>query len=241
MAHQLLGGQRIWGWVYLAGIFSTELAMAACSDGSLYIVGRDYSSSLWSYHYVPGGSSSVWRFRGGLTQGNPSVACGTDNAAYVAVRDNYQSHWVARVLGDTWTGWFYRGAVMQNHAPQIAALGNWLLSRLHPGCWRRYLAERVFRRDGLGPALVVPGWRRLARFLAGGVARPRLSRPARPGRQPLLVVASGWLHLRRQHRPVLRRTFGGPKIGRSVVAKARLPSAALISQFRSSLCWQQGL
>jgi hypothetical protein len=57
-----------------------------------------------------------------VVQGSPSVSCGNDNAAYISVRDNYNSSWVARVAGNTWTGWFNGGAVA-NIDTRIAALG----------------------------------------------------------------------------------------------------------------------
>ncbi len=47
----------------------------------------------------------------GVVQGTPSVGGGSDNAAYIAVRDSYNSNWMARVVGIVWTGWFNGGAV----------------------------------------------------------------------------------------------------------------------------------
>jgi hypothetical protein len=59
----------------------------------------------------------------GIVKGKPLVACGADGAAYVAVRDNWDSLWVARVSGDTWTGWNYGGGIMSAD-PKAAASGS---------------------------------------------------------------------------------------------------------------------
>jgi hypothetical protein len=46
------------------------------------------------------------------------------------VRDNSDSNWVVRVSGNTWTGWFYGGAVT-NIDTRIVALGGSLAIVIH--------------------------------------------------------------------------------------------------------------
>ncbi len=118
-------GSNFGTWMNLGGVFSTDPVIAACPDGSFYIVGKDNYNALWSKHYIPGDVDQSFTLGGGVVQGNPSVTCGTDNAAYIAVRDNYNSNWIARVSGNTWTGWFNGGAV-SGIDPRIASLGGTL-------------------------------------------------------------------------------------------------------------------
>jgi hypothetical protein len=109
-------------WTHLAGVFATDPVITSCSDGSLYVVGKDNYNALWSGHYIPGTGFQGFVLGGGVVQGKPAVSCGSDNAAYIVARDNYNSNWIARVAGNTWTGWFNGGAVT-NIDPRIAALG----------------------------------------------------------------------------------------------------------------------
>ena len=106
----------------LLRVFSTDPVLTACGDGSLYVVGKDNYNVLWSGHYIPGTGFQGFVLGGGVVQGKPSVSCGSDNTAYISARDNYNSSWVARVSGNTWTGWFNGGAVT-NIDTRIAALG----------------------------------------------------------------------------------------------------------------------
>jgi hypothetical protein len=112
-------------WVHLNGVFATDPVIAACADGSVYVVGRDNYSALWSGHYIPGTGFQNFVLGGGVVQGKPSVTCGSDNALYIGVRDNYQSSWVARVSGNTWTGW-YNGGAVSSVDTRIVALGGTL-------------------------------------------------------------------------------------------------------------------
>ncbi len=115
-------GTNYGNWIGLGGVFATDPSIAACEDGSLYVIGRDNYNALWSMHFVPGTGAQEFVLGGGVVQGKPSVSCGSDNAAYVIARDNWNSSWIARVAGETWTGWFNGGAVA-NSDPQIVALG----------------------------------------------------------------------------------------------------------------------
>ena len=92
-------------WMPLRGIFSTDPVITSCSDGSIYLIGKDTFNSLWSGHYIPGTGFQGWRFGGGIIQGKPAATCGSDNAVYIAAEDNFNSNWMARVSGNTWTGW----------------------------------------------------------------------------------------------------------------------------------------
>ena len=113
-------------WIPLHGVFSTDPVIAGCPDGSLNIVGKDHYNALWSGHYIPGVGLQNFQLGGGVVQGSPSVTCGSDNAAYIVARDNSNANWVARVAGDTWTGWFNGGAVTSID-PRIVAMDDRML------------------------------------------------------------------------------------------------------------------
>ena len=68
------------------GSFTTDPAIAACVDGSIYVVGKDNSSALWSGRYIPGTGFQNFVFFGGAVTGKPSVSCGSDNAIYILAR-----------------------------------------------------------------------------------------------------------------------------------------------------------
>jgi hypothetical protein len=118
-------GTGFGAWTHLAGVFATDPVITACGDGSLYLVGKDNYNALWSGHYIPGSGLQGFVLGGGVVQGKPSVSCGSDNAAYIAARDNYNASWVARVAGNSWTGWFNGGGVSAIDT-RIAALGGHL-------------------------------------------------------------------------------------------------------------------
>ena len=54
--------------------------VAACGDGSIYVVGKDSFNALWSRRYIPGAGFQPYQLGGGVVQGKPSVTCGNDNA-----------------------------------------------------------------------------------------------------------------------------------------------------------------
>ena len=109
-------------WKSLLGTFSTDPVVTACGDGSIYLIGKDTYNSLWSGHYIPGKGFQGWQFGGGIVKGKPAATCGGDNAVYVVAEGESKSNWMARVAGDTWTGWF--PGALTSAAPQIAALGD---------------------------------------------------------------------------------------------------------------------
>jgi hypothetical protein len=109
-------------WVPLHGSFTTDPVIAACGDGTIYVVGKDSSNALWSGHYIPGTGFQNFVFFGGAVAGNPAVSCGNDNAIYIVAQDSFHSNWMARVTGNTWTGWTNGGAGTSID-PRIAALG----------------------------------------------------------------------------------------------------------------------
>ena len=58
-----------------------------------------------------------WTFIGGVVAGKPSVAGGLDNAAYIAVRDNFNAVWMARFTSaGTLSGWFFGGGIISGDA-----------------------------------------------------------------------------------------------------------------------------
>jgi hypothetical protein len=122
----------------LYGVFSTDPVAAACPDGSFYMAGKDNYNSMWSGRYIPGTGFQGFVFGGGIFAGKPSVTCDTDNGLYVVARDSYNSNWMARVSGNTWTNWFFGGA-LTSVDPKIAALGGSVaVTILDPngGVWR---------------------------------------------------------------------------------------------------------
>ena len=130
-------------WIALGGLFGGDPSAAACSDGSIYVVGRDQWRSLWGLRYIPGAASAVWHGGGGIIQGNPSVVCGTDNVGYVVVKDDWNALWMARIQGDTWVGWSFGGAVMSGD-PQVAGAGGTIYTMLRDtwgNVWMRGYTE----------------------------------------------------------------------------------------------------
>jgi hypothetical protein len=113
-------------WTWLQGIFVTHPQIAACSNGDVYIAGRDNFNGLWTRRYSAAATAwQAWRFQGGITTGVPAVACGADNAAYLAVRDPGFNMWLVRVFQETAPTWNYGGGILQ-HDLQIAVQGNLL-------------------------------------------------------------------------------------------------------------------
>jgi hypothetical protein len=104
------------------GQFETDPVLAACPDGSVFMVGKNVFNTLVSLHYVPGSGSQGFVAGGGVVQGKPAIMCAADNAAYIASRDFTSSIWVARVSGNTWTGWWNGGAV-SSIDPRLVPLG----------------------------------------------------------------------------------------------------------------------
>ena len=104
-----------------------------------------------------------------MVKGKPPVTCGSDNAAYLGVRDDWNSNWIGRVLGNTWTGWHYGGSVTSVD-PQVAALGgtvgvivldNW------GALWRSSFTEGI--GNGWQTWTYVGGvWQDLASAASGG-------------------------------------------------------------------------
>jgi hypothetical protein len=130
-------------WVPLQGVFSTDPAIAACPDGSLYVVGKDNYNALWSGHYIPGVGLQGFQLGGGVVQGSPSITCGNDSAVYIAVRDNSNSNWMARVAGNTWTGWFNGGGVSSVDPKVAVTSGGVVVVTLDSGgaVWRNAFGQ----------------------------------------------------------------------------------------------------
>jgi DNA-binding beta-propeller fold protein YncE len=115
-----VGTGQMGPWQYLAGIFTTDPEVAACRDGTVYVVGRDQWGSLWSRRYVPGWGLEEWVWGMGVTAGKPSAVCGRNGVVHIAVRDSWNSLWMARVSGSVWQGWQYGGGVMAGDPEAVA-------------------------------------------------------------------------------------------------------------------------
>lgn len=87
----------------LGGSFQSDPAVAGCTDGSVYVVGKDFAGILWSRRWLPDGRWEDWvRGPAGIA-GQPAVACGGDQALLVAAR-NQRGHLVwCHLTGNRWT------------------------------------------------------------------------------------------------------------------------------------------
>lgn len=74
---------------------------------------------MWALR-LPDGN---WTPLGGVVQGKPSVAMGTDGLAYIAARDSWDGLWVARVNGSSLAGWRFQGGIMSQD-PVLQTLRN---------------------------------------------------------------------------------------------------------------------
>jgi hypothetical protein len=109
---------------WLQGIFASPPRIAGCPNGDIYVVGRDNFNGLWTRRYSSGSASwQAWRFVGGITQGTPGIACGSDNAAYVAVRDTSNNMWLVRAFQEAAPTWSYGQGIWDGDL-QVAADGN---------------------------------------------------------------------------------------------------------------------
>jgi hypothetical protein len=139
-----VGTGQMGPWQYLAGIFTTDPEVAACRDGTVYVVGRDQWGSLWSRRYVPGWGLEEWVWGMGVTAGKPSAVCGRNGVVHIAVRDNWNSLWMARVSGSVWQGWQYGGGVMAGDPEAVAASNGQVYVALRDawgGVWYRSYYE----------------------------------------------------------------------------------------------------
>lgn len=109
--------------IWLQGILDSDPKIAGCPNGDLYITGRDNYDGIWTRRYS--GSLAAWQawtFIGGITSGTPGIACGSDNAAYIAVRDTSKNMWLARVFGESTNSWHYGEGIFDGDI-QVAANG----------------------------------------------------------------------------------------------------------------------
>jgi hypothetical protein len=104
-------------WESLGGTFDSDPAIAQRSraGGSLYVVGRDKTNGIW-IRTVPG----QWRYLGATAAGRPAVVVGSDDAAYVVIRDAAGAVWMGRYSGDSFGGWQPAGGSIATD-PQAAA------------------------------------------------------------------------------------------------------------------------
>jgi hypothetical protein len=112
-------------WTFLGGNLASDPALASCSDGSVYIAGREPWGAVWVRRWDA--SPSAWRPWspvGGITKGKPSVVCGSDNAVYIAVRDPSDSMWLARVFQESSRTWNPGGGVLNGDLSAVAIGGD---------------------------------------------------------------------------------------------------------------------
>lgn len=110
--------------VHLGGVFASDPSIAASPDGSVYLVGRDTYTSVWAYHFAPGFASD-WVFLGAIVHGKPVITAGSDQAAYVIVRENPNASsgnvWTGRLDDIHWSGWFLANAIAGDAELALAA------------------------------------------------------------------------------------------------------------------------
>jgi hypothetical protein len=111
-------------WTWLQGILATDPQIAACSNGDVYITGRDNFNGVWTRRFdALTASWEPWNFIGGIITGTPAITCGSDKAAYIAARDSSNNMWLARVYQESPGSWHYGAGIFQGDL-QIAANGN---------------------------------------------------------------------------------------------------------------------
>ncbi|MBL8296066.1 MAG: hypothetical protein JNN08_29760, partial [Bryobacterales bacterium] len=121
-----------------AAYMSTDPVTAACPDGNVYVVGKDWWNGLWSRRINPNTGLGPWIFGGGIVQGRVDISCGSDSIVYVMARDwggntpvvnappNSPSYlggtWLARIQGESFLPWiFTQGLIDQD--PRILRTG----------------------------------------------------------------------------------------------------------------------
>lgn len=87
------------------------------------MTGKDNWNGLWTRRLSAGSNWKDWRYVGGIVSGTPAIACGFDNAAYIAVRDMSNNMWLARVVNESSNSWHYGAGILDGDL-QIAANGN---------------------------------------------------------------------------------------------------------------------
>jgi hypothetical protein len=96
-------------------VFASDPGTAADGGGRVVVAARDTFNSLWAGVADPRtGSWSRWEFGGGVVKGTPAVAFSASGSptAYIAVRDAWNSYWLARyVPGGTFGGWTHLAGV----------------------------------------------------------------------------------------------------------------------------------
>src|SRR5207249_4888546 len=105
------------------GVFASDPSSAQNPSGNTFVVARDNSNTVWSNIFNVGSQTwAGWQSAGGSIQGVPTMAVDVSGTGWIAARDNFTSSWIARVSGNSWTGWFNGGAAASID-PRIAALG----------------------------------------------------------------------------------------------------------------------
>jgi Beta-propeller repeat len=160
-------GSGFGGWVNLGGVFATDPVIAAGSScpGSvctLYLVGRDNFNAVWTATYqIPGGFGG-WHLQGAVASGKPSVTVGVDGAAYIAIRDTFNSVWMGRQAGSTFNGWQPGGGTTVID-PQLAGAGGTIFTMALValgGIWSNTFTE--------GNGNNWTGWQSITNWVDGG-------------------------------------------------------------------------
>jgi len=111
-------------WALLGGPYTSDPVAAWSPSGSLYVLARDSSGVVWSGRYTTTSGFHGWVSSPESTHaaGKPSVAIGSDMAAYVAVRAVDGALWMARLNDETWGSWYFGGGTLGKD-PEVAATG----------------------------------------------------------------------------------------------------------------------
>lgn len=102
--------------------FRGEAASTQTAEGDTITAARDASGGLWVGRFSP--ASQAWSgvtFVGGKVAGKPAITMGMNGVAYIAIRDEWNSYWVATFTPGVGPGaWIRLGGVLASD-PSIAA------------------------------------------------------------------------------------------------------------------------
>lgn len=89
--------------------FSSDPAVVAAPDGSIYVAGTTGGGEGYISRVNPLGVLEGWNYLGSGLSGAPAITAGSDSAAYLIVNKG-TSAWMGRYRDLAWSGWFLAAA-----------------------------------------------------------------------------------------------------------------------------------
>ena len=89
--------------------FSSDPAVVAAPDGSIYVAGITGTGDGYLARVNPLGVLEGWNYLGSGLSGAPAITAGSDSAAYLIVNKG-TSAWMGRYRDLAWSGWFLAAA-----------------------------------------------------------------------------------------------------------------------------------